>query len=72
MAFPEPQIYRSTSSSASLTPPSQTMRHSRSRSDLSGAPHLRKEPSTVSIASHASSYHADHDEDEHYYTAAEV
>ncbi|KAF7424638.1 hypothetical protein PC9H_009946 [Pleurotus ostreatus] len=75
MAFPEPQMYRSTSSSASLTPPTQTMRHSRSRSDLSGqragAPQLRKEPSMVSIASHASSYHADHDEDEHYYTAAE-
>ncbi|KAF4571140.1 hypothetical protein EYR36_008468 [Pleurotus pulmonarius] len=75
MAFPEPQMYRSTSSSASLTPPSQTMRHSRSRNDLSsqraGAPQLRKEPSMVSIASHASSYHADHDEDEHYYTAAE-
>ncbi|RDB26309.1 Rho1 guanine nucleotide exchange factor 1 [Hypsizygus marmoreus] len=66
MAFPEPQIYRSTSHS----PPSQSARtlgHRHSRTELGSTPSLglHQDPSTMSFVSTASSYHPDYDSDDY-------
>lgn len=63
MAFPEPQIYRSTSYT-----PTPTLQHRHSRSELlgsSGSLRLHKDPSIISFNSIASSYNRDDDSD-HY------
>ncbi|KAJ8508807.1 hypothetical protein ONZ45_g8965 [Pleurotus djamor] len=77
MVFPEPELYRSVSSGApgSLTPHSQSMRHSRSRSDLQDQQpqlnRMRNQPSMVSLVSTASSYNAPEQELEDQYYSAE-
>lgn len=65
MAFPEPQIYRSTSSRPSLQP-AHPLSHRHSRSELiSPTLGLHPGPSTTSFMSTTSSYHQDNDSD-HY------
>jgi hypothetical protein len=65
MAFPEPQIYRSSSSRPTLQP-AHTLNHRHSRSELiSPTLGIHPGPSTTSFRSTASSYNQDHDSD-HY------
>jgi len=71
IAFPEPQIFRATSATASLEPSPPPLTHRHSRSDVSGSrsPTLQRLQRGESAISVASSYYA---EDDAYAVSNEV